>query len=52
MSGLVSLQERTLAHFEARDREYAKNCWAWLCDLVETVDDASQQALAWPAAWT
>lgn len=46
---LESLQGRALAHFAARDREYARDCWAWLCDLVVTVDEASQQQLRWPA---
>src|SRR6266540_7117259 len=47
--GEPSLQERALAGFAARDREYARDCWAWLCDLVVTVDEATQQRLRWPA---
>jgi len=44
-----SLQERALASFAARDREYTRDCWAWLCDLVVTVDEATQSRLRWPS---
>ena len=49
ISESASLQERALAKFAAVDREYARDPWAWLCDLVVTIDEATQQRLRWPA---
>jgi hypothetical protein len=36
------------ALLEQIDRRYAKDLWAWCCDQVMTIDEASQMTRLWP----
>jgi phage FluMu gp28-like protein len=44
----VSAREEYLTELRAADERYARSCWSWLIDEVQTLDEASKAIRRWP----
>ena len=45
----MSQQDQLTAELQEKEQRYRESCWAWFCEQVITIDEATQRLRPWPA---